>query len=144
MNLLQFNYNFLKRGACGILQQFSFQIPNPSKYRVDLRFFAELVAVGLFRERDGLPLLATQLGYLTNTDKEEHNNLSILTSFCKHCGDDYAGLVPRKYRYSINPLYSDGFSHTISMGMPIVYLNPFTALPQVLLVIKMAYHMPLT
>ena len=56
--------------------------------------------MGLFRERDGLPLLATQLGYLTNTDKEEHNNLSILTSFCKHCGDDYAGLVPRKYRYS--------------------------------------------
>ena len=84
--------------------------------------------MGLFRERDGLPLLATQLGYLTNTDKEEHNNLSILTSFCKHCGDDYAGLVPRKYRYSINPLYSDGFSHTISMRMPIVYLNPFTAL----------------
>ena len=74
------------------------QIPNPSKYRVDLRFFAELVAVGVFKEREGLPLLANQLGYLINNDKEEHNNLSILTSFCKHCGDDYAGLVPRKYR----------------------------------------------
>lgn len=74
------------------------KISNPSKYRVDLRFFAELVAVGVFREKEGLPLLANQLAFLTSTDKEEHNNLSILISFCKHCGDDYAGLLPRKHR----------------------------------------------
>ncbi|XP_060600449.1 regulator of nonsense transcripts 2-like, partial [Ruditapes philippinarum] len=74
------------------------KISNPSKYRVDLRFFAELVAVACFKDKEGLPLLANQLAILTTNDKEEHNNLSILTSFCKHCGDDYAGLLPRKYR----------------------------------------------
>lgn len=31
-------------------------------------------------------------------DKEEHCNISVILSFCKHCGDDYAGLVPRKMR----------------------------------------------
>lgn len=29
-------------------------------------------------------------------DKEEHCNISIILTFCKHCGDDYAGLIPRK------------------------------------------------
>ncbi|XP_061195542.1 regulator of nonsense transcripts 2-like [Saccostrea echinata] len=74
------------------------KISNPSKYRVDLRFFAELLSVGLFSLREGLNVLAGQLSLLTVSDKEEHNNLTILTSFCKHCGDDYAGLLPRKIR----------------------------------------------
>lgn len=72
------------------------QITNPSKYRVDLRFFAELLSVGLFNLGKGLNVLAGQLSFLTLGDKEEHNNLTILTSFCKHCGDDYARLLPRK------------------------------------------------
>lgn len=79
---------------------FNFQIPNPSKYRVDLRFFADLVSVGVFSMKEGLPVLANQLAVLVNNDKEEHNNLSIIISFCKHCGDDYVGLLPRKIRYS--------------------------------------------
>lgn len=74
------------------------KIPNPSKYRVDLRFFADLVSVGVFSMKEGLPVLANQLALLVNNDKEEHNNLSIITSFCKHCGDDYVGLLPRKIR----------------------------------------------
>ncbi|XP_048738791.2 regulator of nonsense transcripts 2-like isoform X2 [Ostrea edulis] len=74
------------------------KISNPSKYRVDLRFYAELLSMGLFNLRDGLNVLAGQLNLLTINDKEEHNNLTILTSFCKHCGDDYAGLLPRKIR----------------------------------------------
>lgn len=74
------------------------KITNPSKYRVDLRFFAELLSVGLFNLGKGLNVLAGQLSFLTLGDKEEHNNLTILTSFCKHCGDDYAGLLPRKIR----------------------------------------------
>ncbi|XP_078309820.1 regulator of nonsense transcripts 2-like isoform X4 [Crassostrea virginica] len=74
------------------------KINNPSKYRVDLRFFAELLSVGLFGLREGLNVLAGQLSLLTVGDKEEHNNLTILTSFCRHCGDDYAGLLPRKIR----------------------------------------------
>ena len=75
------------------------QISNPSKYRVDLRFFAELISVGVIKKREGLTQLANQLGLLMNNDKDEHNNLSIVTSFCKHCGDDYAGLISRKFRY---------------------------------------------
>ena len=43
-------------------------------------------------------MLATQLTLLVSNDKEDHDNLTIILSFCKHCGDDYAGLLPRKYR----------------------------------------------
>ncbi|KAL5014942.1 hypothetical protein ScPMuIL_009212 [Solemya velum] len=74
------------------------KISNPSKYRVDLRFFAELTSVRVFTEKEGLPVLSNQLSLLLGSDKEEHNNLSIITSFCKHCGDEYMGLVPRKIR----------------------------------------------
>ncbi|XP_076469583.1 regulator of nonsense transcripts 2-like isoform X2 [Babylonia areolata] len=74
------------------------KISNPSKYRVDLRFFGELVSVGLFRAKEGLSVLASQLQLLVAHDREEHAHLSILTSFCRHCGDDYMGLLPRKIR----------------------------------------------
>lgn len=74
------------------------KILNPSKIRVDLRFYAELVSCGVFNLREGLPLLGNLLTILTASDKEEHGNVNILLSFCRHCGEDYAGLVPRKYR----------------------------------------------
>ncbi|KAH7947478.1 hypothetical protein HPB52_012310 [Rhipicephalus sanguineus] len=71
---------------------------NLSKIRVDLRFFAELLACGVFTQKEGLPVLRNLLTFLTSSDREEHNNLNILISFCKHCGEDFAGLVPRKIR----------------------------------------------
>ncbi|XP_035220052.1 regulator of nonsense transcripts 2-like [Stegodyphus dumicola] len=74
------------------------KISNPSKIRVDLRFYAELVSSGVFSLREGLPLLGNLLTVLTASDKEEHGNVNILLSFCRHCGEDYAGLAPRKYR----------------------------------------------
>lgn len=74
------------------------KIANPSKLRVDLRFYAELVNAGIFTHKQGLPLLGSILTVLINMDKEEHNNASIILSFCRHCGEDYAGLVPRKVR----------------------------------------------
>lgn len=74
------------------------KIANPSKLRVDLRFYAELVNAGIFTHKQGLPLLGSALTVLINMDKEEHNNASIILSFCKHCGEDYAGLVPKKVR----------------------------------------------
>ncbi|ESP01156.1 hypothetical protein LOTGIDRAFT_139905, partial [Lottia gigantea] len=74
------------------------KITNPSKYRVDLRLFAELVSVCVVGSKEGLPILANQLSFIINSDKDAHNHLSIISSFCKHCGDDYAGLLPRKYR----------------------------------------------
>lgn len=69
-------------------------IANPSKLRVDLRLFAELIAVGIFTNKSGLPLLGTVLTNLISQDKEDHSNLSIILSFCRHCGEEYAGLVP--------------------------------------------------
>lgn len=74
------------------------KIVNSSKLRVDIRFYAELVAVGIFANKTGLPLLGNVLTVLINMDKEEHNNIPILLSFCKHCGEDYAGLMPKKIR----------------------------------------------
>ncbi|XP_031840310.1 UPF2 regulator of nonsense mediated mRNA decay [Nomia melanderi] len=74
------------------------KIANPSKLRVDLRFYAELVNAGIFTHKQRLPLLGSALTVLINMDKEEHNNASIILSFCKHCGEDYAGLVPKRVR----------------------------------------------
>ncbi|XP_019633451.1 PREDICTED: regulator of nonsense transcripts 2-like [Branchiostoma belcheri] len=68
------------------------------KLRVDLRQVAELTVAGVFTDKEGLPLVASQLKALIDGDKEVHNNLTVLSSFCRHCGEDYAGLVPRKNR----------------------------------------------
>ncbi|XP_030765926.1 regulator of nonsense transcripts 2 [Sitophilus oryzae] len=74
------------------------KIQNPSKLRVDLRFYAELLQSGVFSNKNAFTLLGSVLTTLINMDKEEHINVSIILSFCKHCGDDYAGLLPRKMR----------------------------------------------
>ncbi|CAH0546674.1 unnamed protein product [Brassicogethes aeneus] len=74
------------------------KIPNPSKLRVDLRFYAELVQGGIFTNKNAFTLLGSVLTTLINMDKDDHFNVSIILSFCKHCGDDYAGLLPRKMR----------------------------------------------
>ncbi|KAK0162145.1 hypothetical protein PV327_008507 [Microctonus hyperodae] len=74
------------------------KINNPSKLRVDLRFYAELVNAGIFSHKQGLSLLGSVLTVLINMDKEEHNNANIILTFCRHCGEDYAGLVPKRVR----------------------------------------------
>lgn len=71
------------------------KVQNLSKLRVDLKFFAELVSVGIFSNKQGLPMLGSFLMSLIAQDKEEFNNLSIILSFCRHCGEEYAGLVPK-------------------------------------------------
>lgn len=58
----------------------------------------QLVSCGIFPLKEGLPLLGNLLTVLTVGDREDHGNVSIVLSFCRHCGEDYAGLVPRKYR----------------------------------------------
>lgn len=67
------------------------KIANASKLRVDLRFYAELVNVGLFNNKMAFTLLGNVLTTLINMDKEEHLNINIILSFCRHCGEDYAG-----------------------------------------------------
>lgn len=81
-----------------LLQKKDDKVGNASKLRVDLRFFADLISIGVLTEKPALLVLSNQLNILINSDKEEHTNVSILQSFCKHCGDDYAGLLPRKAR----------------------------------------------
>lgn len=93
-----FSSNFFENWQKILTFKATDKITNSSKLRVDIRFYAELVAVGIFMNKTGLPLLGNVLTVLINMDKEEHNNIPILLSFCKHCGDDYAGLMPRKIR----------------------------------------------
>lgn len=74
------------------------KISNASKLRVDLRFYGELLQAGIFSNKNAFTLLGTVLTNLIGVDKDDHVNISIILSFCKHCGDDFAGLVPRKMR----------------------------------------------
>lgn len=71
---------------------------NASKMRIDIRLFTELILSGIFTTKEVLPLLGNLLTILTTTDKESHNNLSILLGFCKQYANEFAGLVPRKIR----------------------------------------------
>lgn len=71
------------------------QVANPSKLRVDLRLYGDLVSVAVFPLKEALTLLGQILSALINADKEDHNNASIILSFCKHCGEDYAGIITK-------------------------------------------------
>ena len=59
---------------------------------------------GIFTLKEGLPILGNLLTLLVTSDKDNHSNINIILTFCRHCGDDYAGLTPRKMR-----LLSDKF-----------------------------------
>ncbi|XP_022098777.1 regulator of nonsense transcripts 2-like [Acanthaster planci] len=69
-----------------------------SRIRVELRFLAELIVAGVFTEKEGLPPLNNLLSSVLKADKESHAHISIIISFLKHCGEDFAGLVPRRNR----------------------------------------------
>ena len=84
------------------------KLTNLSKLRVDLRFYAELASCGIFSRKEGLPLLGNVLTTLVNNDKEEHQNMSVIVTFCRHCGEEYMGLIPRRFR-----LASENFKLTI-------------------------------
>lgn len=71
---------------------------NLSKLRIDIRFFAELITSGIFTLKEGLPILGSLITLLVSTDKDSHNHINIILTFCKHCGDDYAGLIPRSMK----------------------------------------------
>jgi regulator of nonsense transcripts 2 len=56
---------------------------------VEVCFYAELSLCGVIPARQSLPVLGTALTVLTS-DKT-FNTLSLVLSFCKHCGADFAG-----------------------------------------------------
>ncbi|CAH2275596.1 regulator of nonsense transcripts 2 [Pelobates cultripes] len=72
--------------------------PNITKLRTDLRFIAELTIIGIFTDKEGLSLIYEQLKNIINADRESHTHVSVVISFCRHCGDDIAGLVPRRVK----------------------------------------------
>ncbi|KAH8304670.1 hypothetical protein KR018_003021, partial [Drosophila ironensis] len=91
-----FDVQFLEAWQKALNIKSSEKICNPSKLRVDLRLFAELVSSGVIQTKPGLALLGVVLVHLIAQDKEDHSNFSIILSFCRHCGEEYAGLVPQK------------------------------------------------
>lgn len=68
------------------------------KLRTDLRFIADLTTIAIFSDREGLSLLYEQLKMIVAADRETHAHISVVISFCRHCGEDVVGLVPRKAR----------------------------------------------
>lgn len=73
-------------------------IANPSKYKMDLKLYAELVLVGLWAvppHSRGLQLLGSILTSLVH-NKDDHCNMTHILSFCRSFGEVYAGLVPRE------------------------------------------------
>lgn len=79
---------------------------NMSRLRVDLRLFADLITVGasfhfiqacedqkytvgILPQKDGLAALFGALKVLVQKDMTEHKFISVVTTFCRYCGDDY-------------------------------------------------------
>nr|XP_016942200.1 regulator of nonsense transcripts 2 [Drosophila suzukii]XP_036675852.1 regulator of nonsense transcripts 2 [Drosophila suzukii] len=91
-----FDVQFLEAWQKALNIKASEKIGNPSKLRVDLRLFAELVSSGVIQMKPGLAQLGIVLVHLIAQDKDDHSNFSIILSFCRHCGEEYAGLVPQK------------------------------------------------
>ncbi|VDL96046.1 unnamed protein product [Schistocephalus solidus] len=79
-------------------QQKSEKSLNLSKLRLDLVLFADLITIGVLPDSDSVRILSSQLTQLTYGDKESYTNIGIITSFLRVCGDDWAGLIPRKIR----------------------------------------------
>jgi regulator of nonsense transcripts 2 len=71
---------------------------NVSKFRTDLRFFADLMSIGIFTLKQGLPVLGQVITLLIQSTKEAHQFLPILLSFVKNCGDDFLGVPSRSLR----------------------------------------------
>lgn len=60
--------------------------------------FADLIVTGVLPESDSLRVFSQQLTQLTIADKEAFANMALVTIFLRYCGDDWAGLIPRKYK----------------------------------------------
>ena len=87
---------------------------NSSKFRVDLRLFAELITVHVLPSAPATQHLMNILNLLLNNDKE-FTNLAILISFCRFCGEDYAEIFPNKIK-----------KHLEKLGEPVEALPPNT------------------
>lgn len=72
---------------------------NVSRFRVSLRLFGELIISGVFSQLDNsLKAIKTILSNIINCDKESHVYVQVVISFARHCGEDFAGVLPRRQR----------------------------------------------
>ena len=72
---------------------------NVSRFRVILRMYGELILGGIFSNLpENIKTLTSLLGCITNCDKDSHVYVQVLISFCRHCGEDFAGIMSRKQR----------------------------------------------
>lgn len=75
------------------------KLANVSKYRVTLRLLGELIIGGVFPKlSEGIKTLSTILSNMVNCDKESHVYVQVISSFARHCGEDFAGFTTRKQR----------------------------------------------
>ena len=75
------------------------QLANVSKYRVTMRLLGELIIGGVFPKlSEGIKTLSAILSNMVNCDKESHVYVQVISSFARHCGEDFAGFTSRKQR----------------------------------------------
>lgn len=70
---------------------------NPSKLRVDIRLYCDLISIGILTTKESLPILGGLLTTLTNIP-DDLSSTGIILTFCRYCGHDFANLLPRKLR----------------------------------------------
>lgn len=85
----------VKAAASRVSNLESIPSTSPAKLRVDLRLLAELIVTGILPLKDGFPVLMNLLCYLMVHEKNVHQNANAILTFCKGCGDEFMGLVPR-------------------------------------------------
>ena len=91
-------YQTAKKMFTNYMEDKASMVSNASKVRTDMRFVAELTVANILTAKEGLTLTHNLLVTMTQYDRERHELLTIITSVCKHNGEDLAGLVPRKYK----------------------------------------------
>ena len=89
-------YQTAKKIFQSYLEEKSSFAANIIKIRTDMRFISDLTVAGILSDKEGLSLMHSLLKGMISHDKEKHELMNIIISFCKHSGEDLAGLVPRK------------------------------------------------
>lgn len=92
----EFHHEFFEAWHKLLILKSGEKYTNPSKLRVDLRLYSDLLSCGVINIKPGMNLLGNAMMHIVGQDKEDYSNLSAILSFCRHCGEEYAGLVPRK------------------------------------------------
>jgi regulator of nonsense transcripts 2 len=71
---------------------------NVTRFRVTLRLLGELILSGVLLLEETVKLIRDILSNLINCDKESHIYVQVVISFARHCGEDFAGVLPRRQR----------------------------------------------